>query len=58
MRQIAAKLTANEVSDVVHAYVSSQLLAALLFAIFAAIVLTILGVPAEGQSSSTLPPLR
>jgi predicted PurR-regulated permease PerM len=38
--------TMNEVSDVVHAYVSGQLLAALLFAIFTAALLTILGVPA------------
>jgi predicted PurR-regulated permease PerM len=36
----------HEVSDVVHAYVSGQLFAALLFAIFTAILLTILGVPA------------
>ncbi len=39
-------VTMHEVSDVVHAYVSGQLLAALLFAIFTAILLTILGVPA------------
>lgn len=38
--------TANEVSDVIHAYVSGQLLAALLFAIFTAVLLMILGVPA------------
>jgi predicted PurR-regulated permease PerM len=38
--------TANEVSDVVHAYVSGQLLAALLFAVFTAVLLIILGVPA------------
>ena len=38
--------TMDEVSDVVHAYVSDQLLVALLFAIFVAILLTILGVPA------------
>ncbi len=39
-------VTMHEVSDVVHAYVSGQLLAALLFAIFTAVLLTILGVPA------------
>jgi predicted PurR-regulated permease PerM len=39
-------ITASEVSDVVHAYVSGQLLAALLFAIFTAALLVILGVPA------------
>jgi predicted PurR-regulated permease PerM len=38
--------TMDEVSDVVHAYVGGQLLAALLFAIFTAIFLTVLGVPA------------
>ena len=38
--------TMDEVSDVVHAYVSGQLLVAVLFAIFAAVLLTILGVPA------------
>ena len=38
--------TMHEVSGVVHAYVSGQLLAAVLFAIFTAILLTILGVPA------------
>jgi predicted PurR-regulated permease PerM len=38
--------TMGEVSTVVHAYVSGQLLAALLFAIFTAALLTILGVPA------------
>jgi predicted PurR-regulated permease PerM len=38
--------TASEVSDVVHAYVSGQLLAALLFALFTAVLLMILGVPA------------
>ncbi len=38
--------TTEEVSDVVHAYVSGQFLAALLFAAFTAILLTILGVPA------------
>ncbi len=38
--------TMHEVSDVVHAYVSGQLLAALLFAIFTAVLLTILRVPA------------
>lgn len=39
-------ITMHEVSDVVHAYVSGQLLVALLFAIFTAILLTILKVPA------------
>jgi predicted PurR-regulated permease PerM len=38
--------TADEVSDVVHAYVGGQLLAALLFAIFTAVLLVILRVPA------------
>jgi len=38
--------TMHEVSDVVHAYVSGQLLAAILFAIFSAVLLTILRVPA------------
>jgi predicted PurR-regulated permease PerM len=38
--------TVHEVSDVVHAYVSGQLLAVLLFAVFTAILLTILRVPA------------
>ena len=38
--------TMDEVSDVVHAYVSGQLLVAVLFAIFVAVLLTILGVPA------------
>ena len=38
--------TMDEVSDVVHAYVSGQLLVALVFAIFVALLLTILGVPA------------
>ena len=38
--------TMGEVSDVVHAYVSGQLLVAVLFAIFTAGLLTILGVPA------------
>jgi len=38
--------TMHEVSAVVHAYVSGQFLAALLFAIFTAALLTILGVPA------------
>ena len=38
--------TMDEVSDVVHAYVSGQLLVAVLFALFAAGLLTILGVPA------------
>jgi predicted PurR-regulated permease PerM len=38
--------TASEVSDVVHAYVSGQLLAALLFAVFTGGLLVILGVPA------------
>ncbi len=38
--------TMHDVSDVVHAYVSGQLLAALLFAIFTAVLLTILRVPA------------
>jgi predicted PurR-regulated permease PerM len=38
--------TMHEVSGVVHAYVSGQLLAAALFAVFTAILLTILGVPA------------
>ena len=38
--------TMDEVSDVVHAYVSGQLLVAMLFAIFVAVLLTILGVPA------------
>jgi predicted PurR-regulated permease PerM len=38
--------TMDEVSAVVHAYVSGQLLAALLFAIFTAILLTVLRVPA------------
>ena len=39
-------LTMNEVSEVVHAYVSGQLLAALLFAVFSAVLLSILRVPA------------
>ena len=38
--------TMNEVSDVVHAYVSGQLLAAVLFAIFTAVLLSLLRVPA------------
>jgi predicted PurR-regulated permease PerM len=38
--------TMDEVSDVVHAYVSGQLLVAVLFALFTAGLLTILGVPA------------
>jgi putative heme transporter len=38
--------TTDEVSDVVHAFVSGQLLAAVLFALFSAVLLTILGVPA------------
>ena len=38
--------TMDEVSDVVHAYVSGQLLVAVLFALYVAGVLTILGVPA------------
>ena len=38
--------TMDEVSDVVHAYVGGQLLAAVLFAVFTAALLTILGVPA------------
>ncbi len=38
--------TVDEVSKVVHAYVKGQLFAALLFAVFTAIVLTILRVPA------------
>ena len=38
--------TMHEVSAVVHAYVSGQLLAALLFAIFTAVLLSILRVPA------------
>jgi predicted PurR-regulated permease PerM len=38
--------TMDEVSDVVHAFVSGQLFAALLFAVFTAILLPILGVPA------------
>jgi predicted PurR-regulated permease PerM len=38
--------TMDEVSDVVHAYVSGQLLVAVLFAIFVAVLLTTLGVPA------------
>ena len=38
--------TMDEVSDVVHAYVSGQLLVAVLFALFVAGLLTILGVPA------------
>ena len=38
--------TMHEVSDVVHAYVSGQLLAALLFAVFTAVLLTIFRVPA------------
>jgi predicted PurR-regulated permease PerM len=38
--------TMDEVSDVVHAYVSGQLLVAVMFAIFALALLTILGVPA------------
>ena len=38
--------TMDEVSDVVHAYVSGQLLMAMLFAIFVAGLLTLLGVPA------------
>jgi predicted PurR-regulated permease PerM len=39
-------LTMQEVSDVVHAYVSGQLLVALLFAVFTAVLLTICHVPA------------
>jgi predicted PurR-regulated permease PerM len=39
-------VTMDEVSDVIHAYVGGQLLAAVLFAIFTAALLTILGVPA------------
>jgi predicted PurR-regulated permease PerM len=39
--------TMDEVSDVVHAYVSGQLLVAVLFAIFALALLTLLGVPAS-----------
>jgi len=38
--------TVDEVSDVVHAYVSGQLLVAVLFTLFAAGLLTVLGVPA------------
>jgi len=38
--------TVDEVSDVVHAYVSGQLLVAVLFALFTAGLLTVLGVPA------------
>ncbi len=38
--------TMHEVSEVIHAYVSGQLLAALLFAIFTAVLLSILRVPA------------
>jgi predicted PurR-regulated permease PerM len=38
--------TVDEVSDVVHAYVSGQLLVAVLFTLFTAGLLTILGVPA------------
>ena len=38
--------TMDEVSDVVHAYVKGQLLAALLFAVFTVVLLSILGVPA------------
>jgi predicted PurR-regulated permease PerM len=38
--------TMHEVSEVVHAYVNGQLLAAVLFAAFTAVLLTILGVPA------------
>jgi putative heme transporter len=38
--------TMDEVSDVIHAYVSGQLLVAVLFALFTAGLLTILGVPA------------
>ena len=38
--------TMDEVSDVVHAYVSGQLLVAVVFAMFVAGLLTILGVPA------------
>ena len=38
--------TMDEVSDVVHAYVRGQLLAALLFAVFTLVLLTILRVPA------------
>jgi predicted PurR-regulated permease PerM len=38
--------TMDEVSGVVHAYVSGQLLVAVLFAIFTAVLLSILGVPA------------
>lgn len=38
--------TTDEVCNVVHAYVSGQLFAALLFAIFAAAILTLLRVPA------------
>jgi predicted PurR-regulated permease PerM len=39
-------ITMDEVSDVIHAYVSGQLLVAVLFAVFTAGLLTILGVPA------------
>jgi predicted PurR-regulated permease PerM len=38
--------TMDEVSGVVHAYVSGQLLVAVLFAVFTAVLLSILGVPA------------
>lgn len=38
--------TMEEVSDVVHAYVRGQLLAAFLFGVFTVVLLTILGVPA------------
>jgi predicted PurR-regulated permease PerM len=38
--------TMHEVSGVVHAYVSGQLLVAVLFAVFTAVLLSILGVPA------------
>ncbi len=38
--------TMDEISHVVHAYVSGQLFAALLFAIFTAVLLTVLRVPA------------
>ena len=39
-------ITMHEVSGVVHAYVSGQLLVAVLFAVFTAVLLSILGVPA------------
>jgi predicted PurR-regulated permease PerM len=38
--------TGDEISDVVHAFVSGQLIAALLFAVFTAVLLMILRVPA------------